>query len=250
MLINLPTHLEKSIQLGNDMIELLSCSKSSLPNTFDLLQINLEPQKMDEIRDHHGCDTINDIRTINGASYKGCLYILEWWLKWWLKAKIISNAELEYTSYAIYVASEGGQVKVLDWWLKAYQETGLELKYGKNAINAASMNGRVDVLDWWLKAHQEFNLELKYDNWSLYNASCHGHVKVLDWWLKANKEIGLELKYDKWALQGASVNGRTDAVKWWNNFGLKLIEFPPRVVVVDSTNRKLKSPLFSCEFYE
>jgi len=179
MLFNLPNQLQDQIQLGREPLELLTSSK--FPGVISLFKTNLQPQ-LNQIIDHYD---INNIWTIKGASIKGCIYVLE-------------------------------------WWLKARDESGLELEYDKWAINNASMNGHVEVLKLWLKARDESGLELKYDQYAINLASLHGHVEVLEWWLKARNESGLELKYCCLAIIWASGNGHADVLDWWKNSGLEL----------------------------
>ena len=212
MLFNLPNQLLDQIQLGRKPLKLLTSSK--FYGVISLFKVNLQPQ-LDQIPNLYD-RYANDIWTINGASAKGCLYILEWWLK----ARDESGLKLKYTKWGINGASANGHVEVSDWWLKARDESGLEFKYGEWALNYASKYGHVKVLDWWLKARDESGLELKYDRDAINLASAKGHVKVLDWW----KNSGLELKYTEWGISWAHHRNDIKVLEWWKNSGLELPE--------------------------
>jgi len=141
MLFNLPNQLLDQIQLGRKPLKLLTSSK--FYGVISLFKVNLQPQ-LDQIPNLYD-RYANDIWTINGASAKGCLYILEWWLK----ARDESGLELKYCESTINLASWYGHVEVLEWWLKARDESGLKFKYDDLAINLASWYGHVEVLEWW-----------------------------------------------------------------------------------------------------
>jgi hypothetical protein len=126
-------------------------------------------------------------------------------------------------SQCIDLASEYGNVDVLEWWFKS----GLPFSYSSNALDTASIHGHINVLEWWLKS----NLPLKYTNSALDGASANGHVNVLEWWKKSK----LELKYSSNAMEYASgqliyrnnlnfdsLCGHINVLEWWKHSGLKL----------------------------
>ena len=143
------------------------------------------------------------------SSGRGCLDVLEWWLK----TNNEAGLELKYDWQAVNYASSESQFKILDWWLKAHQEHGLELKYSSWAIGDASSNGHVNTLEWWRNS----GLDLKYSYIAIDKASANGHINVLEWW----KSSKLPMKYGN-VMKYASMNGHVEVLEWWNNSGLDL----------------------------
>jgi hypothetical protein len=71
---------------------------------------------------------------MDGASWKGHIKVLDWWLH--------SGLKLKYTKNAMNWASRCGQIQVLDWWLTS----GIaDLKYTPELIESYSQ----DVQKWW-----------------------------------------------------------------------------------------------------
>ncbi|KAJ3128048.1 hypothetical protein HK098_005260 [Nowakowskiella sp. JEL0407] len=138
-------------------------------------------------------------KSLDGASDKGHVEILQWWKD--------SGLKLKWTAKAIESASRQGHVEVLDWWLRS----GLELRYTEQAILSACHNGKVSSLEWW----QQSGLPLKYNNLAIGFAFEQAQLEVLKWW----KDSGIEIRYNKtgvidYALR--SVNGRLlEVAEWW-----------------------------------
>jgi len=178
MLLNLPNHLNDTIQLGKGPLQTLAFYK--FYGVIHFFQNNLQPQpnKITDYYDH------SNIWTINGASAKGCLHVLEWWKN--------SRLELKYDRDAIYCASMNGLLKVLEWW----KNSGLELKY--DLENDIGLEYEIDsVIDYASKNH---------------------HPNVLEWW----KNSGLKLKYTSETIDKAFESRNSTSIRWWLSSGLDL----------------------------
>ncbi|KAI8799661.1 hypothetical protein BJ742DRAFT_129037 [Cladochytrium replicatum] len=135
-------------------------------------------------------------KTMDKASAKGDVKVLDWWKK--------SGLELRYTENAINEASRVGQVKSLKWW----KASGLSLRYTEHAIDEASEMGHVEVLQWW----KESRLELRYTDKAMDRASWKGHIRVLEWW----KQSGLPLYFSP----KTKYEGFSRVIEWWEQSGL------------------------------
>jgi hypothetical protein len=113
--------------------------------------------------------------TMDNASRKGQLDLLDWWLN----GSGFSRETLfdsHYTSKAIGFAAENNLVNILTWWRKS----SLPLKYDNYALEKATENGNKEVLHWW----KENNLEFHYVKSPLDIARERGHWEVVEWWIR------------------------------------------------------------------
>lgn len=142
------------------------------------------------------------------ASETGNIYRLQ---------ELLTEGSINYTTFAMTVASKNGYCNVLDWWLTVSKKSGLPLKYDHNAICLASSNGRTDVLNWWVR-----NIpELKYTHRAMESASEKQRIDVLNWWVELGRR-GYQLKYTSNALDNASRNEHLHMMDWWLHSGLPL----------------------------
>lgn len=100
--------------------------------------------------------------SIDEASRKGIVQVLDWWSE--------SGHKFSYTNGAMDCASVRGHIEVLEWW----KTSGLELKYSELAMDRASENGHIAVLEWW----KACGLKLIYSNDPMEMASVLALVAV------------------------------------------------------------------------
>ena len=150
---------------------------------------------------------ITNIRSIiSEVSWRGHVYVLEWWKQYCSEADI----EFRYEHDAIDYASFYGRINILNWWV----QSGLQLKYSNKAIDGASLCGHINVLDWWIQS----GLELKYSYDVINDASIYGCVDALNWWLKS----GLDVDYTDYAIISAAQGGNSRILMWWRDYGSQL----------------------------
>ncbi|ORY44322.1 hypothetical protein BCR33DRAFT_785022 [Rhizoclosmatium globosum] len=139
--------------------------------------------------------------SIDNASAKGQVELLQWWKE--------SNLSLEYTEKSVLEACRNGHVDVIQWWL----DSGLPIKYkdwlGVDGVMvAAAEGGHVDVMKVWSGSGLEFNVsDIEIDV-----ASANGHVDVLEWCTGESKH---EFRWSTQALDMASANGYVNVLDWW-----------------------------------
>ncbi|KAJ3037810.1 hypothetical protein HDV00_001311 [Rhizophlyctis rosea] len=160
-----------------------------------------------------------DRATLDSASEKAQIDLLDWWLRWARKGG--RGRELKYTAKAMDSASCRGHLSVLDWW----SNSGLTLLFTKEAVQGPIAAGREDVLTWW-KQRRLFMAPELAEVEVLALASEHGHVHILEWW----KTSGMELEhflsrgwmasegYKAW--ENASAQGHVEVLEWWKHSGL------------------------------
>lgn len=142
-----------------------------------------------------------DCSSMDNASLKGHVHVLQWWLD--------SGLPLKYSEAALEHASARGHIAVLDWW----KESQLPLKIGR-VMELASGSGQIPILSWWVQS----GLDFKYDRVSMYNASCSGRIDSLEWWAHS----GLHMIYDPDVLVGATRQNKPEALEWWDQSGLPI----------------------------
>ena len=152
-------------------------------------------------------DVVKNTFLINHVSALGFIDVLNWWTR--------KRLPMAYDADALVLASQNGQIMVLDWWQHASRRFGLQLQYDNDAMTLASRVGQIAVLNWW----KHSGLELKYDQNALMEASEMGQITVLNWWLTSN----LELRYDQGTLISAATHGHDHVLDWWFSSGLELI---------------------------
>ncbi|KAI9175227.1 hypothetical protein H9P43_006588, partial [Blastocladiella emersonii ATCC 22665] len=198
------------------------------------------------------------VHAMNFASMNGHFNVLEWWkasgnppmysqlaftgptkngdvaaLQWWRDSGLHVGG---FTDKIMDVASEFGQVAVLEWMLRddtahiaAYfavtSPPGPVLRaldrsrlaqQPSSVFNAAVECGNVAVLDLW----RALNVPLPVDPTRIANAASeHGHVNVLAWLASWNCT---ELEYNVHAVAFASINGSTNVLEWWRMSGYPL----------------------------
>jgi hypothetical protein len=141
--------------------------------------------------------------SLEGASLRGHINVLNWWKQSGLVLKIGKVLES---------ASTSGEVAVLDWWA----QSGLELpKYDKQALYNASCHQRVAVLQWWLDS----GLQMIYDADVLTGATRMNRPAVLEWWDQSGIPVPYRLCDIEEALEDA-IGGGEDARAWWNKKGV------------------------------
>ncbi|ORZ31981.1 hypothetical protein BCR44DRAFT_1463422 [Catenaria anguillulae PL171] len=153
---------------------------------------------------------------ITAASAHGHVHVLDWLHRH-------SRRRMFYSHEAMDLASEAGEVHVLQWWL----DSGLKLRYSTQAMDGASVNGETDVLEWYKRS----GLPLKFTEDAIDLASADGHEASLQWWL----ESGLELVYSELAIHEATAAAHLDVLRWWKDSGLEL-KFDAHRIVQHCTN--------------
>ncbi|TDL23061.1 hypothetical protein BD410DRAFT_787889 [Rickenella mellea] len=140
--------------------------------------------------------------SLENASAKNHVHILEWWKRSRLSLKI---------GRVMDAASSAGHVAVLEWWLHSQ----LEFKYDKQALHHASLHGKVDVLEWWFRS----GLQLIFDQDALVLATRHNRPEVLEWWDRSGLPAPYRMCDIEEALEDA-IGGGEAARLWWRKKGV------------------------------
>ncbi|KNE69321.1 hypothetical protein AMAG_13693 [Allomyces macrogynus ATCC 38327] len=151
---------------------------------------------------------------------------------------------------ALYCATRGGHVTVLDWW-RARVPDPLPVSWNLVEAACACVTGEPATLDWWLAsgilvpefiddvvlgygldvatrmgharvleyaARQEYVQMPREHMGGLDAPSAGGFVEVLEWWRKS----GMPVTYSTRALTAASEAGHVHVLEWWGKSGLQL----------------------------
>lgn len=179
-----------------------------------------------------GLPLMYDHCAMDAASMNGHLAVLEWWKQ--------SGLPLEYSRVAMDWASTKSHMPVSEYW--EYSE--IQRHYDEFAIREVEKNGNMAVLEWWCN---HSGLNLLYTSHSMDRASAKGQVEVLEWWtenwdefnysknslnwasakghvevLEWWRRIGCPLHYDEFAVDMASSNGHVEVLEWWKKSGLEI----------------------------
>lgn len=132
---------------------------------------------------------------------------------------LFNKGIIEYSSYALSIATKRGNTGVLDWWFS--KRDVLELKFD-HPLDYGSELGITTGLDWWIKHRRYFNLKMLYTKWALHLASSNGFANVIEWWFDQHRNLSLKLKYGNYAIDTASRKGHISVLDAWLNGGVKL----------------------------
>lgn len=140
--------------------------------------------------------------SLNSATNKGQIGVLEWWKNSTLDLKLGNVLDF---------ASMSGSTLGLDWWARS----GFAGKYSRAALYHASCHGNLNVLDWWAQS----GLQLVFDKDVLVGATRHGRVESLQWW----EDSRLALYYTFFDIEEAiedCLDGPERVKAWWAARGL------------------------------
>jgi len=149
--------------------------------------------------------------SMDDASGKGHVDVLQWWLD--------SELKLKFTNDALINAAEKGRIDVLNWWKKYFPEFVKKFMKEYNSspddydiLKKISQKGFLDVLNW-LKV-EKFQLKSAGDFMTV-TAAEYNQIKLLDW-LKENLLLPNKFTY---AINMAIRSGHVEVLEWFKKLG-------------------------------
>lgn len=126
-----------------------------------------------------------------------------------------SHKNVQFSPNAMDIASENGQIGVLQWFLDN-RRNRRKLAYSPQSIEKALLSGRFDVFDWWI----QHNLTHRCSSYWIESALKKGHFDAASKWIACPKLPKPEYNND--ILHYAAVNARLDILNWFSDNDLKL----------------------------
>ncbi|XP_078339605.1 uncharacterized protein LOC111107014 isoform X2 [Crassostrea virginica] len=120
----------------------------------------------------------------------------------------------EYSLPLIHVASQGGNVDVVDYLIKCGVDCNQSDNDGRTPILAASQRGHVDVVDYLIKCGVNCHQSDKYGRTPILAASQPGHVDVVDLLIKCGVDCNQRDKHGRTPILAASQRGHVDVVDY------------------------------------
>lgn len=128
---------------------------------------------------------------------------------------IKNKFEFKYTENAIDNACFKGHNDVVEWFYNHnhYLENELEFKYTEDAIDWACESGNINIVEWFYNHRDE--IEFKYTSDAIDNAAEHKHMNIIEWFYNHKNEF--KFKYTKDAVDTAFENKHYKVVKWFHD---------------------------------
>ncbi|XP_063923634.1 uncharacterized protein LOC135137817 [Zophobas morio] len=158
---------------------------------------------------------VNFITEFNGntpliiASQKGQVTVVDYFVK--CGAEI--NHATENGETPLYAASSHGHEKIVECLVKCGAAVHRANRNGETPLYAASSQGHEKIVEYLVKCGAEINRPDKYGRTPLYAASSQGHEKIVECLVKCGAEINSPHKYGWTLLHVASSQGHENIVE-------------------------------------
>ncbi|KAJ3374762.1 hypothetical protein GGF31_006659 [Allomyces arbusculus] len=157
---------------------------------------------------------LTDVRgALYCATRGGHIPVLNWW-----RARVLDPLPVSWNLVEAACSCVTGDPAALDWWLASGLLVpdfidDVVLGYG---LDVATRMGHVRILEY--AARQEYVGMPQEHMGGLDAPSAGGFVEVLEWW----KRSGMQVTYSTRALAAASEAGHLNVLDWWARSGLQL----------------------------